>query len=286
MVADLAGAEMAGQRNSPVQRHPLCTLSEVVNAVIERQAQGSKRLAPYRNSHLTHTLQEALGGRTSLAIIATISPAVQNVEETCRTLAFTQRAQSVMNCPEVVELEAQSLLMLDGSEAWYANCACGLGIEHDKARVLRYQLSVQIEASRQTEAMISRRMQPISPDMCLPLESDSHLRVLSVVSPPSHASNKIPDSSPMPAPGLFSSSSFPSIASEIKQGADFTGEAAKQSEEQCSTRLQSLPDSDAVAFALEGGGVLTSQSAKAVAEALSASATRPSTRFNATLCFR
>ena len=56
---------------------------------------------PYRESKLTRLLQDSLGGRTKTSIIATISPAAINHEETLSTLDYAHRAKNITNKPEV-----------------------------------------------------------------------------------------------------------------------------------------------------------------------------------------
>ena len=50
---------------------------------------------PYRNSLLTHILSESLGGNSKTFMIAAISPASSNYEETLGTLRFAQRASMI-----------------------------------------------------------------------------------------------------------------------------------------------------------------------------------------------
>jgi kinesin family protein 11 len=52
-------------------------------------------------SKLTRLLQDSLGGRTKTCIIATISPARSNLEETLSTLDYALRAKSIKNKPEI-----------------------------------------------------------------------------------------------------------------------------------------------------------------------------------------
>lgn len=51
-----------------------------------RTAQGSPDHVPYRNSKLTRLLQPSLGGNARTAIIATINPSADQMEETSHTL--------------------------------------------------------------------------------------------------------------------------------------------------------------------------------------------------------
>ena len=52
-------------------------------------------------SKLTRLLQDSLGGRTKTCVIATISPARSNLEETLSTLDYALRAKSIKNKPEL-----------------------------------------------------------------------------------------------------------------------------------------------------------------------------------------
>ena len=54
-----------------------------------------------RESKLTRLLQDSLGGRTKTSIIATISPAAINLEETLSTLDYAHRAKNITNKPEI-----------------------------------------------------------------------------------------------------------------------------------------------------------------------------------------
>ena len=54
-----------------------------------------------RESKLTRLLQDSLGGRTKTSIIATVSPASINMEETLSTLDYAHRAKDIRNRPEV-----------------------------------------------------------------------------------------------------------------------------------------------------------------------------------------
>ena len=50
---------------------------------------------PYRDSKLTFLLKDALGGRARCTLLACVSPAVGQLEETLSTLKFAQRAKLV-----------------------------------------------------------------------------------------------------------------------------------------------------------------------------------------------
>ena len=54
-----------------------------------------------RESKLTRLLEDSLGGPTKTSIIATISPAACNLEETESTLSYAHRAKNIKNRPEI-----------------------------------------------------------------------------------------------------------------------------------------------------------------------------------------
>ena len=58
---------------------------------------------PYRVSKLTRLLQDSLGGNTKTVMIATLSPAASNFEETLSTLRYADRAKHIKNRPVVNE---------------------------------------------------------------------------------------------------------------------------------------------------------------------------------------
>ncbi|CAK75209.1 unnamed protein product (macronuclear) [Paramecium tetraurelia] len=54
---------------------------------------------PYRESKLTRILQDSLGGNSNTYMIACISPAASNYEETINTLKYASRAREIKNKP-------------------------------------------------------------------------------------------------------------------------------------------------------------------------------------------
>ena len=65
---------------------------------------------PYRDSKLTRLLQDSLGGNTKAVIIAAISPADDNYDETLSTLRYASRAKSIKNKPKINEDPKDALL--------------------------------------------------------------------------------------------------------------------------------------------------------------------------------
>ncbi|KAJ3527840.1 hypothetical protein NMY22_g9631 [Coprinellus aureogranulatus] len=72
---------------------------------------GKAQHVPYREFKLTRLLQDSLGGRTKKCIIATVSPARSNMEETLSTLYYAWRAKSIKNKPEVNQRMTRNALI-------------------------------------------------------------------------------------------------------------------------------------------------------------------------------
>ncbi|KIJ69381.1 hypothetical protein HYDPIDRAFT_145382 [Hydnomerulius pinastri MD-312] len=113
-LVDLAGSENIGRSGAENKRareagminQSLLTLGRVINALVDRSSH-----VPYRESKLTRLLQDSLGGRTKTCIIATISPARSNMEETLSTLDYAIRAKSIRNKPEINQRMTRNSLL-------------------------------------------------------------------------------------------------------------------------------------------------------------------------------
>ncbi|XP_016316011.1 kinesin-like protein KIF11 [Sinocyclocheilus anshuiensis] len=118
-LVDLAGSENIGRSGAVDKRareagninQSLLTLGRVIKALVERGPH-----VPYRESKLTRILQDSLGGRTKTSIIATVSPASINLEETLSTLDYANRAKSIMNKPEVNQKLTKRTLIKEYTE--------------------------------------------------------------------------------------------------------------------------------------------------------------------------
>ncbi|XP_074151968.1 kinesin-like protein KIF11 isoform X1 [Sminthopsis crassicaudata] len=118
-LVDLAGSENIGRSGAVDRRareagninQSLLTLGRVITALVERAPH-----IPYRESKLTRILQDSLGGRTKTSIIATVSPASVNLEETLSTLEYAHRAKNIMNKPEVNQKLTKRALIKEYTE--------------------------------------------------------------------------------------------------------------------------------------------------------------------------
>lgn len=91
-----SGAENKNAVEAGLINKSLLTLGRVINALVDKKSH-----IPYRESKLTRLLQDSLGGRTKTCIIATLSPAKSNLEETISTLDYAFRAKNIKNKPQV-----------------------------------------------------------------------------------------------------------------------------------------------------------------------------------------
>src|SRR6201996_3145856 len=104
-LVDLAGSERATSTGATGARlkegaeinRSLSTLGRVIAALADLSS-GKKGLkVPYRDSVLTWLLKDSLGGNSMTAMIAAISPADINFEETLSTLRYADSAKRIKN---------------------------------------------------------------------------------------------------------------------------------------------------------------------------------------------
>lgn len=108
-LVDLAGSERSGQINDRksdrmkegnVINKSLSTLGKVINALAEKEKtskKSKKSHIPYRESVLTWLLKESLGGNSKTVMMAAISPAHPNFDETLSTLRYANQAKNIVN---------------------------------------------------------------------------------------------------------------------------------------------------------------------------------------------
>ncbi|XP_069738575.1 kinesin-like protein KIF1C [Phaenicophaeus curvirostris] len=109
-LVDLAGSERADTSGTQGQRlkeganinKSLTTLGKVIWALAEANNKKKKpEFVPYRDSVLTWLLKENLGGNSRTAMIAALSPADINYEETLSTLRYADRTKRI-RCRAVI----------------------------------------------------------------------------------------------------------------------------------------------------------------------------------------
>lgn len=81
----------------------ISTLSELSSASGDASASKRNAFIPYRDSVLTWLLKDSLGGNSKTIMIATISPAECNYNDTLSTLRYANRAKNIINKPTINE---------------------------------------------------------------------------------------------------------------------------------------------------------------------------------------
>ncbi|XP_064876795.1 kinesin-like protein KIF1B isoform X4 [Oncorhynchus nerka] len=179
-LVDLAGSERADSTGAKGTRlkeganinKSLTTLGKVISALAEVDYTTSKSkkkkktdFIPYRDSVLTWLLRENLGGNSRTAMVAALSPADINYDETLSTLRYADRAKQI-KCNAVINedpnnklvrelkdevtrlkdlLRAQGLGDILDIEPMGDDCP-GSGSKCDNVQDIRMLLSSQIEA--------------------------------------------------------------------------------------------------------------------------------------------
>ncbi len=113
-LVDLAGSERQSKTGATGDRLKeatkinlsLSALGNVISALVD----GKSKHIPYRDSKLTRLLQDSLGGNTKTLMIAAVSPAADNYEETLSTLRYANRAKSIKNKPKINEDPKDAML--------------------------------------------------------------------------------------------------------------------------------------------------------------------------------
>lgn len=113
-LVDLAGSERQSKTGATGERLKeatkinlsLSALGNVISALVD----GKSKHIPYRDSKLTRLLQDSLGGNTKTLMVACLSPADNNYDETLSTLRYANRAKNIKNKPRINEDPKDALL--------------------------------------------------------------------------------------------------------------------------------------------------------------------------------
>ncbi|BES87666.1 Kinesin protein 1B [Nesidiocoris tenuis] len=106
-LVDLAGSERATKTGAVGERlkegsninKSLTTLGLVISKLADQSSNNKNKdkFVPYRDSVLTWLLKDNLGGNSKTVMVATVSPAADNYEETLSTLRYADRAKRIVN---------------------------------------------------------------------------------------------------------------------------------------------------------------------------------------------
>ncbi|KAL2646783.1 hypothetical protein AAZV13_05G076400 [Glycine max] len=150
-LVDLAGSERAKRTGSDGVRlkegihinKGLLALGNVISALGDEKKRKEGVHVPYRDSKLTRLLQDSLGGNSKTVMIACISPADINAEETLNTLKYANRARNIQNKPVVNQDFISNEMQQLRQQLKYLQaelCFQG-GVPADEVRVLKERIA-------------------------------------------------------------------------------------------------------------------------------------------------
>ncbi len=119
----------------------LLALANCINALGDKNKKGF--FVPYRDSKLTRLLKDSLGGNCKTVMIANISPASSQFEETINTLKYANRAKNI----KTKALTNKKLVSIHISE--YKNIINDLRLEIE-------QLKMKLEKTGTTDSIESQ----------------------------------------------------------------------------------------------------------------------------------
>ncbi|EJW80466.1 kinesin motor domain-containing protein, partial [Wuchereria bancrofti] len=145
-LVDLAGSERLKKTQAEGERmregikinEGLLALGNVIASLTDQNASG--RHIPYRVTKITRLLQDSLGGNSYTVMIACISPADTNADETLSTLRYADRAKRIKNKPTVNA--DPNMVLIQGLRDELAN------VKHELAMLRAGQNLVKLEDSQ------------------------------------------------------------------------------------------------------------------------------------------
>ncbi|XP_016331019.1 kinesin-like protein KIF14 isoform X2 [Sinocyclocheilus anshuiensis] len=163
-LVDLAGNECCTSAQTSGDRlregasinKSLLTLGKVIASLSEQAQSRKKVFTPYRESVLTWLLKESLGGNSKTAMIATLSPAASNMDESLSTLRYAQQAHMIINIAKVNEDTNAKLIRELKAEVEKLRAAqmSSQGIEPEKMRLFQQEIaSLKTKLSQQEHEM-------------------------------------------------------------------------------------------------------------------------------------
>lgn len=167
-LCDLAGSERSKKTGAQGKRmregSSINTSLSVLGQVISKLASGADKRGlhvPFRQSKLTHLLMDALGGNSVTTMLANVSPAKSEAEESLSTLRFAESVKKVKTKPQVMEVVPEEPTLLEtirsDIDALQDLLRNALVSEGDSVAPLAEQMSDTIDASRHLAETISQR---------------------------------------------------------------------------------------------------------------------------------
>eukprot|EP00049_Salpingoeca_infusionum_P003562 m.67899 g.67899 ORF g.67899 m.67899 type:complete len:1053 (-) comp12180_c0_seq1:499-3657(-) len=158
--AESTGAEGARLKEGANINKSLSALGNVIAALAKKAA--SKKgdvFVPYNNSVLTRLLKNALGGNSKTVMVAALSPADINYEETLSTLRFADRAKQIKNAAVVNESPTDRLIRELKEQVAALTARLGPGGAIAAPGMLDDKLQQQLEEEHQRRLELERMLQ-------------------------------------------------------------------------------------------------------------------------------
>ena len=178
-LVDLAGSERAGKTGATGDRlaegsninKSLSCLGKVITALAKKSTPAGKgEVVPYRESKLTRILQNALGGNSKTCMIAAISPATFNFDETLSTLRYADQVKAIKNKAIVNETPQEKLIrelreenerlksLIEGRGGGGGGGGGG-GMDEESMQEYQSQLEMLRRAKEQAEMTFQQRLE-------------------------------------------------------------------------------------------------------------------------------
>ena len=115
-LVDLAGSEKMAKSQKKTERFKegcsinksLSVLGKIISILSKKEQNKQKNLyIPFRDSKLTRILQNALGGNSKTFMICTLSPSMENYDESLSTLRYAERAKKI-KCNAIINKSENS----------------------------------------------------------------------------------------------------------------------------------------------------------------------------------
>ncbi|XP_069775164.1 kinesin-like protein KIF17 isoform X2 [Narcine bancroftii] len=150
-LVDLAGSERQAKTGATGDRLKEATkinlsLSALGN-VISSLVDGRSKHIPYRDSKLTRMLQDSLGGNTKTLMVACLSPADNNYDESLSTLRYANRAKNIRNKPRINEDPKDALLREYQEEIKELKALLAGQLDHDYLNIVQMSKSKATDQS-------------------------------------------------------------------------------------------------------------------------------------------
>ncbi|XP_057533119.1 kinesin-like protein KIN-4C [Amaranthus tricolor] len=169
-LVDLAGSERAKRTGADGMRlkegihinKGLLALGNVISALGDEKKRKEGGHVPYRDSKLTRLLQDSLGGNSKTVMIACVSPADTNAEETLNTLKYANRTRNIQNKAVVNRdpIAAQMQKMRGQIEQLQAELLYYRGdssVSFEELQILKHKISLLEESNAELQRELQER---------------------------------------------------------------------------------------------------------------------------------